>query len=111
MNVPKRLVNLRAYLARFLIVCVCLVPLFACDEDDESTTKAQAQRHLQAQLEQEQVQRHRAEQAVVAAEESRNTWVIGVGMGAFAVCLITAMIGIHIGSRAVKRSGKEGPHA
>jgi hypothetical protein len=110
MSAPKRFVHLRAYLARFLMVCVCLVPLVACDEDDDSTTKAQAQRHLQAQFEQEQAQRHRAEQAAVAAEESRNTWVIGVGMGAFVVCLITAMIGIHIGSRAVKRSGKEGSH-
>jgi hypothetical protein len=108
MNAPKRFVNLRAYLARILIVCVCLVPLAACDEDDDSTTKAQAQRQLQAQLEHEQAQRYRAEQAAVAAEESRNAWVIGVGLGAFAACLITAMIGIHIGSRAVKRSGKDG---
>jgi tetrahydromethanopterin S-methyltransferase subunit E len=110
MNAPKRLVNLRAYLARIRIICVCLVPLVGCDEDDESTTKAQAQRQLQVQLEQEQARRHQAERAAVAAEESRNAWVIGVGMGAFGACLITAMIGIHIGSRAVKRSGKEANH-
>ena len=97
---------LRACLARVLIVWICLAPLAACyDEDDENQRRAAAQ--LQVQIEEEQARRSQAEQAARSAEQSRAGWIAGVGAGAFGACVIVGMLGVHIGSRARRRSGKE----
>ena len=99
---------LRAPLARSLILSLCLLSLAACDDGEEDKRKAEAQRQLQAQLQMEQAQRRRAEQAVIAAEESRSTWIYGISGGACAACVLVGLLGVYIGSRPLKRSGKEG---
>jgi hypothetical protein len=97
---------LRACLAGVLIVWICLAPLVACyDEDQENQRNVEAQ--LQAQIEEEQVRRCQAEQAARSAEQSRAGWIAGVSAGAFGACVIVGMLGVHIGSRARRRSGKE----
>ena len=92
----------RACVACLLIVSICLVPLVSCyDEDEENKRQAEAQRQLQAQLEEEHARRCQAEQA-------QSTWTIGIGAGACVACVIVGLVGVAIGSRALKRSGKEG---
>jgi hypothetical protein len=98
----------RAHAIRLLLVAVCALLLFACDEDDaKKKREAEAQRQLQAQLEEEQAQRRRAEQAVLAAEQSNHTKIIAVVAGSCIVVFLVGLAGIAIGSRAHRRSGKE----
>ena len=104
---------LRTPAVRLLILCLCLTALIACDEEaEEGRHKADAQRQaeLQAQLVAEQAQRRRAEEAVVAAEQASSTKLVAVVAGSCVVILIVGMAGIAMGSRALKRSGKEPPH-
>ena len=95
----------RACLARVPIF-ICIVSLAACyDEDQENQHQAAAQ--LQAQVQEEQARRSQAEQAARSAEQSRAGWIAGVSAGAFGACVIVGMLGVHIGARARRRSGKE----
>ena len=103
---------LRTPAVRLLILCTCLTPLIACDENatpakDQHQADAQRQAELQAQLLAEQSQRRQAEAAVALAEQSRTTWIFGVGAGACLACVFVGMAGIYIGSRALRRGAKE----
>ena len=101
---------LRTHAVRLLVVCICLLPFAACDDDEATKRQADAQRQLQAQLEEERAQRQRAEQAVLAAEQASTTKIIAIVAGSCVVVFIVGLAGIAMGSRAQRRSGKEPNH-
>ena len=106
---------LRTQVVRLTILCVCLLHLTACDEDlapTKNSAPSDSQRitQLQAQLSAEQAQRTRAEHEAVVTAQSRTTWVVSIGAGACVGCVLAGLAGIYIGSRALRRSGKEAGH-
>ena len=101
--------------AGLIIIMLLASFLLTCDDrqnESERARKAEAQRQaqLQSQLNSEEAQRIEAQRNARAAEESRNFWVSGLGAGACIACGIVLLVGIHIGSRAVRRYRKEHDH-
>ena len=113
MNQPYRsLAGLLVILSLWLL----LIAIAACDDDEakqERSRQAEAQRQaqLQAQLQTEQAQRQKAEEHARAVEQSRTNWIAGLCAGAGAVCMLVLLVGIHIGSRGLRRTQQEKPHA
>ena len=100
----------RTHVVRLIILCAGLMPLVACDDDEARKRQADAQRQVQAQLEAEQAQRRRAEQAILSAEQAHGNWTVTVVVGACSACIIVGLAGVAIGSRALNRSRKEQRH-
>ena len=95
-----------------VVLGVFVFLVFACKEDatpakHSSPPETERVVQLQLQLAAEQTQRARAEQEAVAAEQSRTTWITGLIAGSIVVCVVIGLLGIHIGSRARRRSRKE----
>ena len=106
----------RTTMVRILLSSLCILLFAACiltacdDDSDTSKRKADEQAQLQAQLDHERALRLSAEQSAREATESRNTWLVGLGAGACALCALAAILGVHVGTRALSRARQEPPH-
>ena len=86
----------------FGLILVCLAAA-SCDDRD-STRSQQA---LEERLRQQAAQQQRAEQTAREAKESRDFWIAVLGAGGCVSTLLVLLLGVYIGSSAIRNYRKE----